>query len=95
MKQSSVAFTNFSTQGVDEWTKHLALTNPPPLDFTDEGMKTYKLGDWKLQNGEVIKDAFLAYKTYGDEGLPVILYPTWYSGCKSCDTSCYFNLHID
>lgn len=27
---------------------------------------TYKLGDWELQRGGVLKDAFIAYKTFGD-----------------------------
>jgi homoserine acetyltransferase len=43
--------------------------------------ETYKLGDFKLQSGEVIKDAFIAYKTYGNPKSPAVIYPTWYSGC--------------
>lgn len=45
--------------------------------------QTYKLGDWHLQSGEVIPDAFIAYKTYGSSELPAIIYPTWYSGSRS------------
>lgn len=44
--------------------------------------QTYKLGDFKLQGGEVLPDAFIAYKTLGDPSLPVVIYPTWYSGCE-------------
>jgi len=43
----------------------------------------YNLGDIKLQSGNIIKDAQIAYKTYGTlnpEKDNVILYPTWYSG---------------
>ncbi|KAF2092711.1 alpha/beta-hydrolase [Rhizodiscina lignyota] len=41
---------------------------------------TYKLGDFELQSGEVLKDAFIAFRTFGDPNLPAIIYPTWYSG---------------
>ena len=44
---------------------------------------TYSLGDVKLQHGQVIKDAYIAYKTYGKmnkDKSNIILYPTWYSG---------------
>ena len=44
--------------------------------------QTYKLGDWSLQNGQTIKNAHIAYKTFGDAGSPTIIYPTWYSGSK-------------
>lgn len=44
--------------------------------------QTYKLGNFKLQLGGEIPDAFIAYKTLGDPSLPAIVYPTWYSGCE-------------
>lgn len=44
------------------------------------GVQTYKLGDWKLQSGQIIPNAEIAYKTFGDIKLPAIIYPTWYSG---------------
>ncbi|KAH7406856.1 homoserine acetyltransferase family protein [Phaeosphaeria sp. MPI-PUGE-AT-0046c] len=47
--------------------------------MTDQ-YETYKLGDFSLQSGEVIPDAFIAYKTLGDPSLPAVIYPTWYSG---------------
>ncbi|PIA99299.1 hypothetical protein CB0940_02550 [Cercospora beticola] len=43
-------------------------------------ISTYSLGDFKLQNGGVIPDAKIAYKTFGEPGSPAIIYPTWYSG---------------
>jgi homoserine acetyltransferase len=43
--------------------------------------KTYKLGDFKLQSGEIIPDAFIAYKTFGEPTSPAIIHPTWFSGC--------------
>ncbi|MCJ1250750.1 hypothetical protein MMC30_007978 [Trapelia coarctata] len=45
--------------------------------------ETFTLGDWKLQCGESIPDAYIAYKTFGDLKSPVIVYPTWYSGSIS------------
>ena len=56
----------------------------------DEAYETFKLGDWDLQCGETLPDAFIAYKTVGDRSSPLIVYPTWYSGCKKAlrtDTS--------
>ncbi|TVY26324.1 putative acyltransferase, partial [Lachnellula hyalina] len=43
-------------------------------------VETYKLGDWKLQSGQEIPDAHIAYKTFGDPASPAIIYPTWFSG---------------
>ena len=46
-------------------------------------IKYFSLGDYELQNGGVLKNARLAYNTYGnlDENKSnVIIYPTWYSG---------------
>ncbi|KUJ21088.1 homoserine acetyltransferase family protein-like protein [Mollisia scopiformis] len=44
------------------------------------GVQTYNLGDWKLQSGQTITDATIAYKTFGDPKSPAIIYPSWYSG---------------
>ncbi|MCO5558922.1 hypothetical protein L7F22_012513 [Adiantum nelumboides] len=46
----------------------------------DPKVELYPLGDFALQSGEVLADAHLAYRTYGDPSLPAIVYPTWYSG---------------
>ena len=45
--------------------------------------ETYDLGDFKLQNGQTLPGAWIAYKTFGDSKNPPILYPTWYSGLIS------------
>ncbi|KAI4745355.1 homoserine O-acetyltransferase [Aureobasidium sp. EXF-12298] len=45
--------------------------------------KTYDLGDFTLQSGEIIPSAKIAYKTFGDPSSPAIIYPTWYSGLIS------------
>ena len=42
--------------------------------------ETYDLGDFKLQGGEALSRAWIAYKTFGDSSNPAILYPSWYSG---------------
>ncbi len=46
-------------------------------------VQKYSLGDWTLQSGQVLPDAEIAYKTHGSRDLPVIIYPTWYSGLIS------------
>ncbi|KAI9721845.1 MAG: hypothetical protein M1812_002181 [Candelaria pacifica] len=43
----------------------------------------FNLGDWELQDGGVLPNAHLAYKTYGDPKSPAIVYPTWFSGSIS------------
>ncbi|TIC90094.1 Homoserine O-acetyltransferase [Colletotrichum higginsianum] len=43
-------------------------------------IKKFALGDFKLQNGETLSGAWLAYKTFGDPALPAVVYPTWFSG---------------
>ncbi|KAI0150148.1 homoserine acetyltransferase family protein [Xylariaceae sp. FL1272] len=42
--------------------------------------KIFQLGDFALQSGVVLKDAYIAYKTFGSPENPAIVYPTWYSG---------------
>ena len=48
-----------------------------------DGYKTYDLGDFKLQSGQTIPKAWIAYKTFGDPSSPAVLYPSWYSGLIS------------
>jgi homoserine O-acetyltransferase len=51
---------------------------PAPTDA-----EYFELGDFTLQSGATLRDARLAYKTYGnlnDDKSNVIVYPTWYSG---------------
>ncbi|EEQ86808.2 hypothetical protein RJZ56_005606 [Blastomyces dermatitidis] len=45
--------------------------------------ETFALGDWKLQSGEVIPNAHIAFKALGDPSLPAVVYPTWFSGLIS------------
>lgn len=55
------------------------LTNiTSKLAMTD--IKRFDLGDFKLQSGDVLPGAWIAYKTFGDPSLPAVVYPTWYSG---------------
>ena len=45
--------------------------------------QTFDLGDFTLQHGDTLKDAKLAYKTFGElnaDKSNAIVYPTWYSG---------------
>ena len=45
--------------------------------------ETFDLGDVALQHGATLRDAKLAYKTYGElnsEKSNAVVYPTWYSG---------------
>ncbi|CAI6097206.1 unnamed protein product [Clonostachys chloroleuca] len=46
-------------------------------------IKKFVLGDFALQGGGILKDAWIAYKTFGDPASPAVLYPTWYSGLIS------------
>ncbi|KAI1437283.1 homoserine acetyltransferase [Xylaria sp. CBS 124048] len=43
----------------------------------------FKLGDFVLQSGATLPDAYIAYKTLGQPENPAIVYPTWYSGLIS------------
>ena len=43
----------------------------------------FDLGDFRLQMGATLRDAKLAYKTYGtldQDRSNAVVYPTWYSG---------------
>ncbi|KAK2029593.1 alpha/beta-hydrolase [Colletotrichum zoysiae] len=64
-------------------------------------IKKFVLGDFKLQSGETLSGAWIAYKTFGDASLPAVVYPTWFSGAiadnewlvgndKTLDPSKYF-----
>jgi homoserine acetyltransferase len=48
-----------------------------------EEYQTYNLGDWSLQSGQTIKNARIAYKSFGNPSSPTIIYPTWYSGSEN------------
>lgn len=45
--------------------------------------ETFELGDVVLREGATLREAQLAYKTFGelnDDKSNAIVYPTWYSG---------------
>ncbi|PLS83929.1 MAG: hypothetical protein CYG60_20670 [Actinobacteria bacterium] len=49
----------------------------------ERNYEVFELGDVVLREGATLRDAKLAYKTYGtlnEEGTNAIVYPTWYSG---------------
>ncbi|XWW92351.1 hypothetical protein V2A60_000274 [Cordyceps javanica] len=46
----------------------------------DDEFSTFDLGDFTLSSGEVIPNAYIAYKTFGDKANPAIIYPSWFSG---------------
>jgi homoserine O-acetyltransferase/O-succinyltransferase len=53
------------------------------MDEFVQDYETYDLGDLVLQGGATLRDAKLAYKTYGELNAGktnAIVYPTWYSG---------------
>ncbi|KAF3916478.1 hypothetical protein ABW20_dc0100451 [Dactylellina cionopaga] len=43
-------------------------------------IKTYELGDFLLQSGAILPNAWICYKTFGEPSAPAILYPSWFSG---------------
>ncbi|KAI9645848.1 hypothetical protein NHQ30_005283 [Ciborinia camelliae] len=59
---------------MDSLSSQLSSLNLAP------GVQTFKLGNWKLQSGQEIPDAHIAYKTFGDPSSPAIIYPSWFSG---------------
>lgn len=71
-----------------EVTSDLISNRLKQLDMStsksSDGIQTYTLGDWKLQSGQTIPNAHIAYKTFGDRKSPAIIYPSWYSGSTSC-----------
>jgi homoserine O-acetyltransferase len=53
------------------------------MDEFVQDYETFDLGDVVLQSGATLRDAKLAYKTYGElnaDKTSAIVYPTWYSG---------------
>ncbi len=72
-------------------------------------LKTARLGDFKLESGEVIRDCRVGYRTFGTlnaEKSNAILFPTWFTGTtndlvdligpgKLVDSSKYFVITVD
>ncbi|KAJ3153742.1 hypothetical protein HDU86_005075 [Geranomyces michiganensis] len=50
------------------------------MTVSQSDYQVFPLGDFQLKSGQVIPDAKIAYKTYGNPSNPCIIYPTWYSG---------------
>ena len=53
------------------------------MDEFPQDYQVFDLGDVTLQHGATLRDAKLAYKTYGElnaDKSNAIVYPTWYSG---------------
>lgn len=73
--------------GTAAWPNGTASTSPPRYPtlshYTMPDYQTYDLGDFKLQGGNSLPGAWIAYKTFGDKSLPAVLYPSWYSGLIS------------
>lgn len=49
-------------------------------DVAENNYQVYPLGDVKLQRGQTLRNAFIAYKTFGvmnAEKDNIIVYPTW------------------
>lgn len=54
-----------------------------PFAMAEESrLERFELGNFELNSGETLPNAFLAYKTFGDRSKPVIINPTWYTGCS-------------
>lgn len=50
------------------------------LDHTNGEVKTFEIGDLKLQSGMTLKSARIVAKIFGSSSHPCIVFPTWYSG---------------
>ena len=53
------------------------------MDAFPQDYEVFDLGDFTLQHGATLREAKLAYKTYGElnaDRSNAIVYPTWYSG---------------
>jgi homoserine O-acetyltransferase len=70
---------NFYSEGCS----HRPRSGGHPMDEFVQDYETFDLGDVVLQGGATLRDAKLAYKTYGQlngDKSNAIVYPTWYSG---------------
>jgi homoserine O-acetyltransferase/O-succinyltransferase len=55
----------------------------PAGAYGQEGLKFAELGDFRLENGEVIKDCRIGYRIFGSldpEKSNAVLFPTWFEG---------------
>src|SRR5919109_809167 len=70
---------NFYSEGCS----HRPRSGGHPMDEFVQDYETFDLGNVVLQGGATLRDAKLAYKTYGQlngDKSNAIVYPTWYSG---------------
>ncbi|KAH8892172.1 homoserine acetyltransferase family protein [Thozetella sp. PMI_491] len=49
-------------------------------ELHNDGVEIFQLGDFQLDSGLTLPDAFIAFKTFGDAEKPAIINPTWYTG---------------
>lgn len=79
--------------------------------FAGDALQFVKLGDYRLENGQVIRDCRVAYRTFGvlnADKSNVVLFPTWLAGTtkdlvdlgligqgKIADSSKYFIVAVD
>ncbi|KAI1847031.1 hypothetical protein JX265_006773 [Neoarthrinium moseri] len=62
----------------------MALSTEKDLSSSNSNnVQSFPLGDFELQNGDLLRGAWLSYKTWGSPSSPVVLYPTWFSGAIS------------
>lgn len=54
-----------------------------------EDYSVFHLGDFVLSSGAILKNAFLAYQTYGDPKHPALVYPTPFGASKSVAPCCH------
>lgn len=67
------------------------------VGFTSAGQKYIRLGDFNLENGEVVKECKIGYRTFGkvnQDSSNVILYPTWFGGTSEHIKNLIENGHI-
>lgn len=79
--------------------------------FAGDNLQVAKLGDYRLENGRIIRDCRVAYRTFGvlnADKSNVVLFPTWLAGTtkelvdlgligpgKMADSSKYFIVAVD
>lgn len=45
-------------------------------------VRFFQLGDFVLDSGETLPQAYIAYQTFGESGNPAIIHPTSYTACE-------------
>jgi homoserine O-acetyltransferase len=87
----------------------IVLASTAPAAATSDAPQVASLGDLKLENGQVLRDCKVAYRTFGElkpDKSNVVLFPTWFSGSsadltpligpgKLIDSSRYYVITVD